>query len=306
MRDNTLERLMTITNNYLRSYSSALTIDVEDAVSQAMRNYFDTNMKPTERVLQNTMKLLDLFSEFKVLGTFFILGEVAETFPGLIKEIANRGHELGIHGYSHARYYTLSKKKAREEVVKTKHIVEDISGQIVIGHRAPEFSINRESQWVLEILLEAGIKYDSSIFPVNSGRYGWPGFNKNICWHELEGGKKIIEVPLSVVNYLGMNFPTCGGVYTRILPYTLINKSFKKILKERPVCVYLHPYDIDPPPFQKFYMDKVRKASFIDKAHFKLYWLNRRTVIHKLTNLLNEYSFNTLRNVINDNLKTDL
>ena len=293
-------------NSQYNNKASALTVDVEDAVNQAMRNFFATDMKPTERVFNNTMQLLDLFSENNVLATFFILGEVAEEYPDLIREIANRGHELGIHGYSHARYYNISKGQAREEIVRAKHLVEDISGVQVSGHRAPEFSVNPKTLWVMEILLDAGIKYDSSIFPANAGRYGWPGFNKEIDWLHLSDGRKIIEAPLSVVNYFGKEIPSCGGGYLRLFPYFFTNHAFRRILKKRPVNVYLHPYEIDSPPFQQFYMDAVKRSPMKDRIQIKMYWYNRNSVFSKLKRLLQDFKFNSLRNVINDALQVNI
>ena len=283
--------------------ANALTIDVEDAVNQAMRNFFKTEMKPTIRVFDNTMRLLDLFSEYETRATFFILGEVAKTFPGLIKEISDRGHELGIHGYSHARYHNLTKKEAREEIVRAKRVVEDITGIEVAGHRAPEFSINKETLWVMEILIDEGIKYDSSIFPASSGRYGWPGFEKDIHWLTLDDGRRIIEAPLSTATYFGRTVPACGGGYLRAFPYLFTSYAFNKIIKHRPVNVYLHPYEIDLPPFQQFYMDAVRKSPFRNKVKLKTYWFNRKSVIPKLRRLLETYKFDTMRNVIEDALK---
>jgi polysaccharide deacetylase family protein (PEP-CTERM system associated) len=284
---------------------SALTVDVEDAINLTMRNVFRTNMEPTIRVYDNVMYLLDLFSEYNTFATFFILGEVANTYPELIKEIARRGHELGIHGYSHARYYHLSKEKVRDEILKAKQMIEDISGIKVIGHRAPEFSINKKTLWVLEILLDACIKYDSSIFPSDLGRYSWPGFNKDISFLELNDGRKIIEAPLSVVKWLGRDFPACGGSYLRIFPDWVTNLAFKQINRERPVVLYMHPYEIDLPPFQDFYMDAIYSTSCIKQLMIKRYWFNRHSVIPKLIRMLNTYRFNTLRNVISETLKTE-
>jgi polysaccharide deacetylase family protein (PEP-CTERM system associated) len=285
---------------------SALTIDLEDAVNQAMRNYFKTTIEPTNRVYDNTMRLLDLLSKYNTKTTFFILGEVAHSYPKLIKEISNRNHELGIHGYSHTRYYSLSKEKVREEIVRAKHLVEDISGLRVIGHRAPEFSINKNTFWVMEILADAGFKYDSSIFPAKSVNYGWPSFKKDIDWVILNEHRKIIEAPLSSVNFLGIEIPVCGGSYIRIFPYSFTNYVFKKVLHQRPVNVYLHPYEIDPPPFQQFYMDAVSNSSFKIKTQIRAYWYNRESVMPKICNLLNTYKFDTLQNIIKMTLKIDL
>ncbi|MBN2167179.1 MAG: DUF3473 domain-containing protein [Marinilabiliaceae bacterium] len=281
---------------------NALTIDVEDAINQAMRNFFKKEMEPTIRVLDNTIRLLDLFDEKNVKGTFFVLGEVAKTYPNLIKDIANRGHELGIHGYSHARYYNITKEQARQEIVASKEIIEDISGKEVLGHRAPEFSINKDTIWVLELLLDAGLKYDSSIFPAKSSRYGWSGFEKDIHYFTLHDGRKIIEAPMSAIRFAGKDFPVCGGGYFRILPFSLTDYSFNKIQQERPVNVYLHPYEVDTPPFQDFYMEQVSKASFREKIKLKTYWYNRDTVVPKLSMLLDKYKFDTLYNVISNAL----
>lgn len=285
---------------------NALTVDVEDAVNQAMRNFFGKEMEPTGRVVENTQRLLELFAEFEAKATFFILGEVARSHPALIGEIAAQGHELGIHGYSHKRYSQLSFAQVKEEISTAKKLVEDISGMEVIGHRAPEFSINQNNLWVMDILLSEGIKYDSSIFPAKSGRYGWSGFTKDIDWFEWESGKKIIEFPLSTINYLGREIPACGGGYLRAFPYAVTRQAFNVIQKKRPVNVYLHPYEIDPPPFQEFYMDLVNKSSLKSRMKLKGYWFNRESVVPKLRHLLSTHRFNTMKSIIRARLNTDI
>lgn len=282
----------------------AMTVDVEDAINQAMRNFFGQEMEPTSRVVDNTRRLLELFSEFNTKATFFILGEVAQTHPGLIREIAGQGHELGIHGYSHTRYTQLSRAGVKEEINRAKKLVEDISGVEVLGHRAPEFSINQENLWVLDILISAGIRYDSSIFPAESGRYGWKGFTREIDWLVRDNGEKIIEAPMSTIRYLGREIPACGGGYLRAFPYFFTNHAFKVIGQNRPVNLYLHPYEIDVPPFQQFYMEEVSKSSLKSRAKLKGYWFNRRTVMPKLRNLLSTYRFGTMKSIINTQLKT--
>lgn len=284
----------------------ALTVDVEDAINQAMRNFFGQEKEPTYRVYDNTMRLLDLFAEFDSKATFFILGEVAKSHPALIREIASRGHELGIHGYTHKRYTQLSPSELKEEITTAKKLVEDSSGMEVIGHRAPEFSINQTNLWALDVLHSAGIRYDSSIFPAKVGRYGWKGFSKDIDWFELESGKRIIEAPLSTIRFLGKEIPACGGGYLRAFPYFFTRQSFRSISPVRPVNLYLHPYEIDTPPFQQFYMDEIRQSSLKSRTKLKGYWFNRRTVIPKLRKLLASYQFNTMKSVINAQLKTEL
>ena len=284
----------------------ALTVDVEDAINQAMRNFFGQEMEPTHRVCNNTRRLLELFAEFDARATFFILGEVAESHPELIREIAAQGHELGIHGYSHARYTRLSRAEVQEEISRAKKLVEDVSGMEVIGHRAPEFSINRDNIWVLDILVDAGIHYDSSIFPAESGRYGWKGFTKDIDWLELENGKRIIEAPMSTIRMLGRDIPACGGGYLRAFPYAFTSKAFRQIGRERPVNLYMHPYEIDPPPFQPFYMEEIRKTSIKSRMKLKGYWFNRSTVMPKLRKLLETYRFSSLGRVIDTQMEGHL
>lgn len=286
--------------------TNALTIDVEDAVNQAMRNIFHSEMDPTIRVVNNTHSLLDLLSEHNTKATFFILGEVARTYPDLVRKISELGHELGIHGYSHDRYYNMTPGKAKEEIISSKHLVEDISGTEVVGHRAPEFSIGKGTIWVLDLLIDAGIKYDSSIFPVKSSRYGWQGFVKEIGYYNLAEGRKIIEAPLSVVNVFGKEFPSCGGGYLRAYPYAFTDFAFRRIMKQRPVIVYLHPYEIDPPPFQKFYMDAIQRSSLSVKVQMRKYWFNRESVMPKLNRLLSTYRFTSLRDVINSQLSVTM
>ncbi|MDF1576029.1 MAG: DUF3473 domain-containing protein [Bacteroidales bacterium] len=284
----------------------ALTVDVEDAVNLAMRYFFARDMAPTYRVKENTLKLLDLFDFFHTKATFFILGEVAETYPELVREIANRGNELGIHGYSHTRYDKLNRKQVFSELKRAKQEVEDVSGQQVLGHRAPAFSINQENSWVLEVLVEAGLKYDSSIFPAGTGRYGWPGFQKDIRRISLRNGTEIIEAPMSTLSILNREFPVCGGGYLRIFPYGMNKFAMNKISGKRPVNMYMHPYEIDPPPFQDFYMDQVRKSSIKARLQLQAYWFNRKTVIPKLSKFLGAYEFDSLSKVIMSELNIRL
>src|SRR5580704_16621480 len=128
----------------------------------------------TPRVEANTRRLLDLVDESHVHGTFFVLGWVAERFPGLVREIVARGHEPPCHSYWHRLIYTLTPQEFRQDTERAKRIIEDACGQRVTGYRAPSFSITRRSHWALEILVESGFQYDSSVFPVTHDVYGVP------------------------------------------------------------------------------------------------------------------------------------
>ncbi len=157
---------------------NALTVDVEDYFHVSA---FAKNIKPSDwenqplRVEKNTQRLMDLFDEAQVKATFFVLGWVADRNRSLIKEIADRGHEVACHGYSHQLIYNQSEDIFREETLRSKSLLEDIAQQPVRGYRAASYSITNKSLWALDILVEAGFEYDSSIFPVRHDRYGIPG-----------------------------------------------------------------------------------------------------------------------------------
>lgn len=286
---------------------SALTIDLEDGINIAMRDNFGIYIPPTERVVVNTERLLSLFVEKNVKGTFFVLGQVAETYPGLIREIHQLGHEIGVHGYSHLQFFKLTRGDAKEEVLKSKSIIENIIGERVTGFRAPAFSIVPSTSWALDILAEAGFEYDSSVMPNISGRYGWPGFSMDIQNLMLPNGMKITEFPLTVVNFFGKNIPVCGGGYLRLLPFSFTRWAFNKTINSRPVSVYLHPYETDTVRYPQFYFDEMQKMSLLKRLKIRSYWINRQTVIKKLEFLLDTFPFGRMDTVINNyNIKKNI
>jgi polysaccharide deacetylase family protein (PEP-CTERM system associated) len=224
---------------------NALTIDFEDwyqgleIPKSAWDGYED-------RIVGVGRRLLDLFAGAGVRATFFVLGAVAERHPELIREIARAGHEIGTHGYSHTPIYQLTPDAFRAELKHSIDLLEHATGQPVLGHRAPFFSITRESLWALEILAECGIRYDSSIFPVVNYRYGIPDAPR---WPYPIGESKdtLTEFPITTWRWLGKNIPVAGGAYFRIYPYALTRWAFRSINREgRPAVFYLHPWEIDP------------------------------------------------------------
>lgn len=285
-------------------FKSSFTVDVEDGISIAMRDAFSVKSPQTRRVVSLTNRILDLLSQFDVKGTFFVLGQVAEKFPGLVKNIADEGHELGVHGYNHLQFHRMNREQAFEELSRAKKIIEDISGNIVLGHRAPAFSITPKTEWGLDVIAEAGFTYDSSIMPIKGFRYGWPGFPKNMHSVVTPSGEKLIEVPLSTLNFLGHEIPVCGGGYLRLFPYSLTKMAVDKILKERPVILYLHPYELDTERYPDYYFDQLKKSGFAKRNKMKSMWINRNSVYNKLTKLLNSYEFDRLINLIDMNTLT--
>jgi polysaccharide deacetylase family protein (PEP-CTERM system associated) len=229
---------------------NALTIDVEDYFHVSVfdgivpRSRWDTL---ESRVETNTERLLDIFSEHGVWATFFVLGWVAERFPDLVRRIAQRGHEIASHGYDHRLIYDQTPPAFREDIRRAKRVLEDTSGCQVSGYRAPSYSITPQSLWALDILLEEGYRYDSSIFPIRHDRYGIPVSERHPYPIQRSKGC-LIEVPGSTTKYGPMNLPVAGGGYFRILPYRWTYWGIARVnrVEQRPVVFYLHPWEIDP------------------------------------------------------------
>ena len=280
---------------------SAMTIDVEDGVSIWMRDLFGKEMAPTGRVVDNMEVLLGLFAEHGLRATFFILGEIAAEYPSLVRQIASGGHEIGVHGYNHDQIFKLTPERAREDIHRARDLMEQVSGQPVYGFRAPAFSVSEQTRWVLDIIAELGFRYDSSIIPVRTKRYGWPGFERGIHRMELPGGNSLIEVPLSVDRVLGRTLPACGGGYLRYFPYALTRRSFRRIRMDRPVIVYLHPYELDNRKYPDYFYDAKKGLGLRQRIPLTFYRLNKGTVKGKLTNLIQEFPFKPIIEIIDDN-----
>ncbi len=274
-----------------QTFLSSVTVDVEDGINIAMRDHFQIEMPPTERVIFNTEKLLDIFEEYRIKATFFILGEVSTKFPQLVNKIASAGHEIGVHGFTHDKLFNLTPQKAKEEISKAKKILEDLTGDRIYGYRAPAFSLIPETRWIFEILNNLEFLYDSSIIPAKMGRYGWSGFEKDIIRINMADDTVLYEAPLSIVKVMGRNIPACGGGYLRYFPLSFTKWAFRSIVKRRPVIIYLHPYEIDNERYPDYFYASVKNAPFKKKISLLLYRYKKGSVIHKLSEMLNQYEF---------------
>jgi len=272
---------------------NALTVDVEDYFHvSAFANVIsiDDWDKFESRVVRNTHRLLDLFAKNKIIGTFFVLGWVAERYPSLVRDIANQGHEIACHGYSHQLIYNQDKDVFRNETIKAKNLLEDIIQAEVAGYRAASYSITNKSLWALDILTEAGFTYDSSIFPIRHDRYGIPGAKS--CPHILTApnGKKIVEFPLSKAKWFGMDVPVSGGGYFRLLPYFVTRAGLKTIINKNcsPFIFYLHPWEIDPdqPRISAKWLSRFRHYNNLHKTELRV------------NKLLGEFRFSTIKDVL--------
>ncbi|MHC4738612.1 MAG: DUF3473 domain-containing protein [Planctomycetota bacterium] len=286
---------------------NALTIDVEDYWSIFSRDWLHQDAEPTEAVARNTEWFLDTLSMHNVKATFFILGEVAQKFPALIKKIAQQGHEIASHGFHHKQIFKLTEEQFRNDIADSKKLLEDITSAPVLGHRAAAFSIMPETKWALEVLAEEGFKYDSSVYPISGKRYGWPGFSKEICKIDLPSGHSITEVPMSTVTVFGKTFPAAGGGYIRHFPYIITKLAIKHIQKQRPVIVYMHPYEINTEDvaFETEHLsdsDKNKVSTF-----HKMQLRNRKSMPQKLLNLLSDFEFTSIAQIIDSiELKTQI
>lgn len=275
---------------------NALTIDVEDYFHVTA---FERQIKPDEwdtyplRVEGNTLRILDMLDEFALRATFFVLGWVAERLPGLVREIHRRGHEIACHGYGHQLIYRLSPQEFRKDISKAKTILEDICGERVYGYRAPSYSITTESLWALDILVEEGFSYDSSIFPITHDIYGIPGgkrFPHEITTH----AGKILEFPISTfplkVGGWQSRLPIAGGGYLRLFPAALVARAIQAIntKEKQPVIVYFHPWEIDP-------QQPRIKAGL--KSCFRHY-LNLERMELKIRHLLDNFRFSSAKDIL--------
>jgi polysaccharide deacetylase family protein (PEP-CTERM system associated) len=242
------------------------------------------------RVERNTRRLLDLCSRHQVKGTFFILGWVAERWPQLVREILAAGHELGTHGQDHRRVTTLSPGEFRQDVRRSKQTIEDAGGVEVIGYRAPNYSIVRETLWAMDVLAEEGFRYDSSIFPIRHDRYGIPDFPRFPRPVRGHNGSALHEFPISTIRVAGMNLPFVGGGYLRHFPLPFIRWGMERLntVERRPAIVYIHPWELDPEQPRQ----AVRWGTRL--RHYR----NLHLTEERLASLFGEYSFTTVREVL--------
>ena len=228
---------------------NALSVDVEDwfhvgAFEQTIsRSSWDGL---THRVERNTDAVLALFAEAGVSATFFTLGWVAERYPALMRRIVEAGHEVASHGYDHARVFTLSPEAFRADLRRSRALLEDASGQRVIGYRAPSFSIDHRAPWAHGILAEEGYRYSSSVAPIRHDHYGWPE-SPRFAWRPV-AGQELLELPVTTAEFGGRRLAAGGGGFFRLLPYGFSRWAIRQVngREQRPAILYFHPWEIDP------------------------------------------------------------
>jgi polysaccharide deacetylase family protein (PEP-CTERM system associated) len=276
------------------------TLRVVNAMSVDVEDYFHANALASaapssrwegfeSRVVQNTDRLLDTFSRAGIEATFFVLGWVAQRHPDLVRRIQAEGHEIASHGYGHQLTYELTQAAFREDVRRAKALLEEQTGAVVRGYRAPSYSITMRSLWALDVLIEEGYEYDASIFPIRHDRYGIPHAPRH-PYLLTRGGGQLLEAPPSTVRLMGANVPIAGGGYFRLLPFAWTRWGIRRIndVERRPVIFYLHPWEIDPdqPRFEVSTLSRFR--------HYR----NLHLTQSRLERLLSEFAFAPLSRVL--------
>ena len=227
--------------------TNALTIDVEDYFQvSALAPYIRRDEWDARecRVERNVDRILAMLAERQVQATFFTLGWVAERYPQLVRRIVEGGHELASHGYGHERASDLSEAAFREDITRSKHLLEDLAGRPVLGYRAPSFSIGVGNLWAFDQLARAGYRYSSSIYPIKHDHYGMPDSPR----FAYRVGAGLLEVPITTVRMGQRNMPSTGGGWFRLMPYAMSRWMLKRVNREdrEAAIFYFHPWEIDP------------------------------------------------------------
>ncbi len=236
-----------------------------------------------ERMEYATRWLLDQLGERGVSATFFVVGQIAESHPELVRDIADAGHEVASHSWDHRRVHLFTPATFREDVLRSKDALEQATGAPVVGFRAPTFSIVRQTLWAIDVLAELGMKYDSSIYPVRHDRYGIPDAPR---WPFSAKGQthSLLEIPPATWRILGANLAVGGGGYFRLFPPALMRRGIVQTMRQGqpPVAMlYFHPWEFDP--------DQER-LPLSRLSRFRTYvGMNRSR--QRLTRLLDQYTF---------------
>ena len=261
-----------------------MTVDIEDNFSfEELKDKGDWG-RYEKQVIFNTLKILDIFDNYKIVATFFVVGKVAERCPDLIREIYGRHHFISSHSYYHYPVAVNNESAFKRDLEKSLNLLSRIINKTVLGFRAMGYSIRKKNiEWVLQTLIEYNLKYDSSISPLNIR-----GFDTGpIYLKEYE----LYEFPLSVFNIKRMHLPFAGGTYLRFMPYKIIESCIKKLNKNgQPAVIYIHPWEFnkDQPARNISLKQKILQHSITFNTE------------KKLINLLNTFRFYSIENYLTE------
>jgi polysaccharide deacetylase family protein (PEP-CTERM system associated) len=194
-----------------------------------------------------TRWLLDTLAEVGAKATFFVVGQIAESNPGLVRDIAAAGHEVGCHSWDHRRVHRFTPAAFRDDVRKAIDALEQAAGGPVVGFRAPTFSVTRETGWAIDVLAEEGVRYDSSVFPVRHDRYGVPDAPR--FPYRVHGARReLLEFPPATFGLGPVNLPAAGGGYFRLFPPAVMRAAVSQAERHPAgaAVLYFHPWEFDP------------------------------------------------------------
>ena len=274
-----------------------LGIDFEDWYHPELiqRHITEKNNKPT--VVQGIDKILEWLRKKDTFATFFMVGELLESKPELLDKILDNGHEIAFHTMYHTRLDTPNfKERFTEEIKKFAELTRGKSR----GFRAPTFSLNNSSAWLIDVLTDNNYIYDSSVVPVKTNMYGIPNAetkpykitSKSLEKNDPNG--KILEFPLLVTKFLGKKIPAAGGFYLRTLPMRVIKNAIQNYEKnDIPACFYVHSWELTPEFMPRLQLPI--KDSFIT-------YHNLEKTLERMTEILSNFQFTSFNRFI-DNMK---
>lgn len=273
---------------------NALSIDVEEYYHASIFREGTRGSAASRfrsRVEQSVERILALLSRRGASATFFTLGEVAAGHPRMVRKIVAEGHEVACHGDRHEVVFGQTPEEFRTDIRRAKARLEDVSGQPVIGYRAPNFSIGATQAWAHEILLEEGFRYDSSSYPILHDRYGDPQAPRfPYAIRPANGRDALIEFPIGTLRLLGVNLPIGGGGYFRLLPVGWIRLAIRTVNRRenQPIMFYFHPWELDA--------DQPRPP--MPWTHRFRHYVGIERMEAKLSELLEEFRFGTARDIL--------
>jgi polysaccharide deacetylase family protein (PEP-CTERM system associated) len=271
------------------------TFDVEphDRIEAAAGHACSPNVQAdyARRMDACTRWLLDTLAEFAAKATFFVVGEIAESNPGLVRDIAAAGHEVGCHSWDHRRVHRFTPEAFRDDVRKAIDALEQAAGMPVVGFRAPTFSVTRETGWAIDVLAEEGVRYDSSVFPVRHDRYGVPDAPRFPYW--VHGARReLLEFPPATFGLGPVNLPAAGGGYFRLFPPAVMRAAVSQAERHPggAAVLYFHPWEFDPgqPRLPLGRAGRFRTYVGISRARARLRQLLARYGSHRLIDVVDE------------------
>jgi len=272
---------------------NVLGIDFEDWYHPELIQKYISKKDNQPKIIDGIDRILDLLRKKDTKATFFVVGELLEFKPELLDLILDNEHEIGFHTMKHDRIDSPNFKEIFKEEIKKFDELTDGKSK---GFRAPSFSLNTNSSWLIDVLEENNYVYDSSVVPAKTSLYGIPNAEKKpykISSEFLEGSSsdgKIIEFPMMVTKFLGKKIPAAGGFYLRTLPSRVIENAIKSYEAENlPGVFYIHSWELTPELMPKIKLSK--------KDHF-ITFHNIDKAYDKMEDLLEKFQFTSFEKFI--------